>query len=218
MDELAGPTRPFPAMPGDERVADVIYWILGLAVLAGAAAWLGWRCVSLRRTLEKAEARCRDLQKERAQRQNLQHALERRGAEVRRLRAKVAEYESEFQEMENHANDLNMSLFQESGLRILAQKEEGANRLKLEQLEAQLSNAHQHLKAQQEQAQAQLKERDEQAREAEAKLREEIAARDKEIARLQTANARRIARKAQQDNGGLDQMTLDDLLMTTGKQ
>ena len=130
----------------------------------------------------------------------------------------MSEYESEFQEMENHANDLNMSLFQESGLRILAQKEEGANRLKLEQLEAQLSNAHQHLKAQQEQAQAQLKERDEQAREAEAKLREEIAARDKEIARLQTANARRIARKAQQDNGGLDQMTLDDLLMTTGKQ
>lgn len=199
-------------------MADVIYWILGLVLLAGAAAWLGWRCVSLRRALEKAEVRCRDLQKERAQRQNLQHALERRGAEVRRLRAKVAEYESEFQEMENRANDLNISLFQESGLRILAQKEEGANRLKLEQLENQLNNAHQHLKAQQEQAQAQLRERDEQAREAEAKLREEIAARDKEIARLQTVNARRIARKAQQDNGGLDQMTLDDLLMTTGKQ
>ena len=43
-------------------------------------------------------------------------------------------------------------------------------------------------------------------------LRAGITQRDEEIGRLQTLNARRLARKAQAESGGLDQVTLEDVL------
>ena len=54
---------------------------------------------------------------------------ERREAEIRKLRARVDAYEKDYQEMESRASDLSMHLFQESGLRIIAEKEDGAKRM-----------------------------------------------------------------------------------------
>ena len=219
----------------------MIYAIIGLVLLAGLCAWLIWRGASLRGALEKARARNHELQEDRAIRHNLQQVLSRREAEIRRLRARVAAFESDVQEMENRASDLNLSLFQESGRRILAEKEDGVKRMKMEQLEQQLSEARDQLKAQAAQAeaklQAELARHDADAAQAEAGLRGEIArlnaestkaqealraeiaerdaqiaARDAEIGRLQQLNARRLARKAQSDSARLDQVTMDDLL------
>jgi DNA repair exonuclease SbcCD ATPase subunit len=124
----------------------LLYAIIALVALVILAAWLIWRCWTLHVTLTKTQAHLQLMQKEKARRQNLQQVLERREAEIRRLRQRVDDYESDFQEMENRTSDLNMELFRESGLRILAEKEEGANRLKLEQLEQQVSDARKKLR------------------------------------------------------------------------
>ena len=190
----------------------MIYAIIALVALAALCGWLIWRLVGLRKALEKAQARIQSLREDRAIRQNLQHVLERREAEIHRLRARVTAYENDFQEMESRTSDLNMSLFKESGLRILAEKEDGVKRMKMEQLEHQLADARNRLKDQEARSREAL---DRQAAQAEADaeaLRREIASRDAEISRLQTLNARRLARKAQQDNGGLDQVTIDDIM------
>ena len=176
----------------------MIYAIIAAVLLAGLSGWLVWRCMSLREALGKAEARIGQLKEDRAIRQNLQHVLDRREAEIRRLRARVTAFESDYQEMESRASDLNMHLFQESGRRILAEKEDGVKRMKMEQLEQQLADAQKKLR--------------EQSAEADARLRDEIAKRDAEISRLQTLNARRLARKAQADASAMDQVTLDDIL------
>ncbi len=190
----------------------MIYAIIALVALAALCGWLIWRLIALRKALEKAHARNQSLREDRAIRQNLQHVLERREAEIHRLRARVTAYEKDFQEMESRASDLNMSLFKESGLRILAEKEDGVKRMKMEQLEHQLAEARNRLKDQEAKSREALEKQAAQA-EAEAEaLRQEIASRDAEISRLQTLNARRLARKAQQDSGGLDQMTIDDIL------
>ncbi len=190
----------------------MIYAIIALVALAALCGWLVWRLIALRKALEKAHARNQSLREDRAIRQNLQHVLERREAEIHRLRARVTAYEKDFQEMESRASDLNMSLFKESGLRILAEKEDGVKRMKMEQLEHQLAEARNRLKDQEAKSREALEKQAAQA-EAEAEaLRQEIASRDAEISRLQTLNARRLARKAQQDGGGLDQMTIDDIL------
>ena len=179
----------------------LLYAIIALVALATLAAWLIWRCRKLRLSLNRAQAHVQSLQKDRAIRQNLQHVLERREAEIRRLRSRVADFESDIQEMENRTSDLNVSLFRESGLRILAEKEEGANRLKLEQLEKQVSDARRKLRQQQ----------DESA-EAVRRLQDVITSQDKEIARLRQANARRLRRTAATDPVITNQITLDDLL------
>lgn len=223
------------------KVSALIYAIIASVALAGLCAWLIWRYAALKEALEKANARNRALREDRAIRQNLQRLLDKREAEIRRLRARVTAYESDVQEMESRASDLNMSLFKESGLRILAEKEDGVKRMKMEQLEQQLAESGKKLRDQQARADARLRDelqrRDEAAAKTEAELRgqiarlsaeaersqqalrEQIAAReaqivtrDAEIARLQTLNARRLARKAQSDNGGLDQISIDEFL------
>ena len=212
----------------------MIYAIIVAVLLAGLCAWLVWRCAGLRQALEKANARVRQLREDRAIRQNLQHVLENREAEIRRLRARVTAFESEYQEMESRASDLNMHLFQESGRRILAEKEDGVKRMKMEQLEQQLADAREKLRRQQDESDAHLQEelarhdaaaarteaqlRGEIARlgaqssKREEALRAEIAKRDAEIGRLQTLNARRLARKAQADASAMNQVTMDDIL------
>ena len=179
----------------------MIYAIIAAVLLAGLSGWLVWRCMSLREALGKAEARIGQLKEDRAIRQNLQHVLDRREAEIRRLRARVTAFESDYHELESRATDLNMHLFQESGRRILAEKEDGVKRMKMEQLEQQLAEARRKL---QEQA--------DEAGKAEEALRGEIARRDAEIGRLQTLNARRLARKAQADASAMNQVTLEDIL------
>ena len=212
----------------------MIYAIIAAVVLAGVCAWLAWYCARLRQALDKANGRIQQLKEDRAIRQNLQRVLDRREEEIRRLRARVTAFENDYQEMESRASDLNMHLFQESGRRILAEKEDGVKRMKMEQLEQQLAEARRRLSEQSAQADAHLRSElarhDAAAAQTEAGLRGEIARlsaeagkteetlraeitrRDEEIGRLQTLNARRLARKAQQDNGGLDQVTIEDIL------
>ena len=134
------------------KVQDLLYAIIALVLLAALAGWLVWRCVKLREAQARLQARCAALQKDRAIRQNLQHVLERREAEIRRLRSRMASFESDYHEMETRASDLNVSLFRESGLRILAEKEDGAKRMKMEQLEREVSDARRKLKEQQDEA------------------------------------------------------------------
>ena len=201
----------------------MIYAIIALVALAVAAAWLCWRCATLHKALTKSQSRCQALQKDRAIRQNLQHVLDRREAEIRRLRARVSTYESDYQEMESKASDLSMSLFQESGRRILAEKEDGARRLKLEQMEQRREDADRQ-KADEARFREELERREAEAREREAALREQadareaelrgqIDAQESEINRLRTINARRLARRtAPSGAGALDQVTLDDIL------
>ena len=209
----------------------MIYAIIALVALAVAAAWLCWRCATLRKALTKSQSRCQALQKDRAIRQNLQHVLDRREAEIRRLRARVSTYESDYQEMESKASDLSMSLFQESGRRILAEKEDGARRLKLEQMEQELAELRRkrredadRQKADEARFREELERREAEAREREAELREQadareaelrgqIDAQESEINRLRTINARRLARRTVPSGAGaLDQVTLDDIL------
>lgn len=216
------------------QVSGLIYAIIAAVALAGLSAWLIWRCSVLRGALEKARARNRELHQDRAIRQNLQHVLDRREAEIRRLRARVAAFESDVQEMESRASDLNMSLFKESGLRILAEKEDGVKRMKMQQLEQQLADLRKQLREQSDAAEARLRDelaqRDADAAKLEAglrgeiarlsaeagksdeALRAEIAARDNEIARLQQLNARRLARKREAENARLGQVTMEDIL------
>ncbi len=204
------------------KVSELIYAIIALVLAIGLCAWLFWRNRALKRELDRARERNQALREDRAIRQNLQRVLDRREAEIHRLRARVTAFENDYQEMENRASDLNMSLFKESGLRILAEKEDGVKRMKMEQLEQQLAEANRRLKAQkeadEEALRAALAEHDTAAAKTEAQLRgeinrlnEEIHKRDNEIGRLQTLNARRLARKAQAD-AALDQVTIEDVL------
>ena len=177
------------------------YLIIALVALVILASWLIWRCHGLRVSLERARAEAQELQKDRAIRQNLQNVLERREAEIRRLRSRIAAFESDYQEMESRASDLNMSLFRESGLRILAEKEEGANRLKLEQMEKQVSDARRKLRQQQDEAAETIR-----------RMQDLIDSQEKEIARLRQINARRMKKPAVTDPLLTNQITLDDLL------
>ena len=178
----------------------LLYAIIALVALVILAAWLIWRCRTLHVTLTRTQAHLQQMNKERARRQNLQQLLERREAEIRRLHQRLDTYESDFQEMESRTSDLNMSLFRESGLRILAEKEEGANRLKLEQLEKQVSDARKKLRQQQDESAETIR-----------RMQDLINTQEKEIARLRQANARRI-KKTPADNVLNNQITLDDVL------
>ena len=178
----------------------MLYAIIALVALVILSAWLIWHSHGLRTALNKAQARLQELQEERAIRQNLQHVLDRREAEIRRLRGRIAAFESDYQEMETRASDLNMSLFRESGLRILAEKEEGANRLKMEQLEKQVSDGRKKLRQQQDESAETIR-----------RMQDLINSQEKEIARLRQANARRI-KKPPVESTLKDQITLDDVL------
>ena len=182
----------------------MLYAIIALVALTGLAAWLIWRCVSLRQGLTKARARCQALQRDRAIRQNLQQVPERREAEIRRLRNRLAAFESDYHGMETRASDLNVSLFRESGLRILAEKEDGAKRLKMEQLEQQVSDARRKLKEQQAEAAETVR-----------RMQDLISSQDKEIARLRQVNARRLKRSAAEP-ALANQVTLEELLGNNG--
>ena len=176
------------------------YLIIALVALVILTAWLIWRCRRLRISLGKCQVEARKLQKDRAIRQNMQQVLDRREAEIRRLRDRIATFESDFQEMEDRASSLNVSLFRESGLRILAEKEEGANRLKLEQLEKQVSEGRRKLRQQQDEAAETVR-----------RMQDLINTQEKEIARLRQINARRIKRSAA-DAALENQVTLEELL------
>lgn len=169
-----------------------------------------WYCLKLRSRTREMEARNRELQRLRIMRQNLERLCDGRGAEISRLRTLQAEQAAEIRALEGKTSELNVSLFNESGLRILAEKEEGARRMKMEQLEKEFSALHRR-----------LREQEIQTRNAEEMYQSIIREKDMEIAKLQAAHARRTKAKVKMATGGLDQICLDDLLtgkpQTTGK-
>lgn len=171
------------------------YILIALAVLATAAAGLlGWRLYRAVRALGMAEARGRALQRERAQRENLQTMLDSRNAEARRLRGRVKRLEADMEAMAQQASQMNLNLFHESSLRILREKEEGARRMKLDLMERQLDEASANLK---------------QSREEIRRLTEENAELRAEIDRLTAPQPRRAVRKRE---GLPNQVTLEDII------
>ena len=182
----------------------MIFLIIAAILLTIYAGWITWKYMDMRGKLRRIRDHERelegDLEKQRAIRQNLQRICDGRGAELRRLRAQQAEHVAAIRELEAKASELNVSLFRESGLRTLAEKEDSAKRMRVDLLEKQL-----------EEAQRKLKEHDAQALNAEKLYQNIIAEREAELAKLQTSRDRRAARRARA-NAGMDQISLDDLL------
>lgn len=179
----------------------MLFLTIMIILLAAFSSWMIWKCMQLSGKVRQLEERTRELPRLKAIRQNLERMCEGRGAEIRRLRGCLAEQNATVRELEEKASSLNVSLFNESGLRILAEKEEGARRMKMAQLEKELSEARK-----------QLRERETQAQNSELMYQTIIKEKDAEIVRLQAAHARRAKVKAKAATGGLDQISLDDIL------
>ncbi|MBQ6325985.1 MAG: hypothetical protein IJJ45_04895 [Clostridia bacterium] len=173
----------------------MVYLIIALVLAVAALGILAWRLRAALQARRRAEQECRAMRKDNAIRHNLEQILSARDAEIRRLRGKVRQYEADAQALEDRASELNVNLFRESGLRILAEKEESANRMKLEQLERQLADSRQAL-------------RDAQAREA--ALQDLVDEQQRRLDKLGSERGRR-ARRSPADSG-LDQVTMEDIL------
>jgi len=175
--------------------------IVLVALLTAYGVWMTTRCIgfeNLRRKLNETE---QELERQKLLKQNLERICGKRGAELRKLRTENTRQKEALQELEEKTSELNVTMFRESGLRILAEKEEGARRMKQELLEKQLMEARRA-----------LKEQEAQARGADEMYQAIIAERDNQIAKLQAAHARRTKARAKAE-GIPDQITLDDLLM-----
>lgn len=179
----------------------MLYLIIVLALVTAAAGYLGWRLYRASHALKRAEAECREMEQDRAIRQNLQYLLDGRIAENRKLKARLRKTEDALREMEQQAHDLNLNLFHESGLRILKEKEEGARRMKLDLLERQLDEANRKLRQQADEYRA-----------SEAMLQQIISEKQEELDKLNAAQSRRGSRR--RSEGLPNQVTLGDLLKT----
>lgn len=162
----------------------MVYMIIALCLAVAGAGYLGWRLYLATRALRRSERQVQELQQDRAIRQNLQHMLDGRNAEVKRLRARLRKREDELDALEKQTSELNLNLFHESGLRILREKEEGARRMKLELMEKQLDDLRAQLRAQRMDAEADV-----------TRLTGIIVDQQARIDRLTAAAARRAARK-----------------------
>ena len=172
-------------------------------LLAVYGAWATFRLRGYAQMRSRLDETQKELERQRMLRQNLERVCDKRGAELKRLRAVNARQSAAMQELEQKASELNVTMFRESGLRILAEKEEGARRMKMELLEKQLLEAR---KA--------LKEQDAQARGADAMYQAIIAEKDQQIAKLQAAHAKRVKTRARAE-GIPDQISMDDLISAT---
>ena len=178
--------------------------ILGLLMLLagiGVAAWFALQNRELREAAARGrgEDHAEELRREQAIRRNLQRICDRRSAEVQKLHGQIRESQEKVQELENQITQLNVNLFQESGRRILAEKDEGARRMRQELADKQLADAQRKLRQQQEDA-----------RKREAELLETIEGLQAEVERMQTRRARHSTRRppTAPDN----QITMDELL------
>lgn len=186
-------------------VSNLIYLSIALVLALAGVGVLGWRLIMTVQALKAAERDREELQQDRAIRENLENILEKRNAEVKRLRGRLRQQEAELDDLEQQVSDMNINLFHESGLRILREKEEGARRMKMDLMEKQLDEANRKLREQKAQAQAD-----------EARMTAIIAEQQQTIEKLNAKlnklsgpNSRR-ARKAQ--DGLPNQMTLNDLI------
>ncbi|MGX8705151.1 MAG: hypothetical protein ACSW8J_01100 [bacterium] len=132
----------------------LVYLIIALLLAIAAAGAFWWRLQKAGQLLEAVLREREEYKRDHAIQKNLEKILRNRGAEMRRLRGRVRQLEEELAALDRQASDLNLSLFHESGLRILHEKEEGANRMKLESLEKQLDEANEALKRQRADAEA----------------------------------------------------------------
>lgn len=170
------------------------------ALLVAYGVWITIRyrgLVKLRQNLSETD---RELQRQKLLKQNLERICDKRGAELRRLRAVNARQAQALQELEEKTSQLNVTMFRESGLRILAEKEDGARRMKMELMERQLMETR---KA--------LREQEMQSRGAEEMYQAIIAEKDQQISKLQAAHARRAKARAKAE-GIPDQITMEELL------
>ena len=182
------------------RRKELVVLIILAVLLAAYGIWITSRymgLVRLRKDLEKAG---QELERQRMLKQNLERICGKRGAEIRRLRAVNAQQSAALQELEEKTSELNVTMFRESGLRILAEKEEGARRMKMELLEKQLADVRRA-----------LKEQEAQSRGAEEMYQAIIAEKDQQITKLQAAHAKRAKARARAE-GIPDQISMDDLL------
>lgn len=180
-------------------VLRLLYLIIALVLALALAGYLGWRLYRTVQALERSERERRGMEQDRAIRQNLQHLLDGRIAENRKLKSRLRKTEDALREVEQQASSLNLNLFHESGLRILKEKEEGARRMKLDLLERQLDEANR-----------KLREQAGEYRASEAMLQQIIAEKQDEIERLSAAQSRRGSRRRAE--GLPNQVTLSDLL------
>jgi len=171
------------------------------ALLAVYGVWITSRCMGLAGLRKKNDELEQELDRQKMLKQNLERICEKRGADLRRLHAVNARQHAALQELEEKTSELNVSMFRESGLRILAEKEEGARRMKMELMEKQLAEARRA-----------LKELELQARGADEMYQAIIAEKDKQIAKLQAAHARRAKARAKAE-GIPDQISMDDLIV-----
>lgn len=175
----------------------MVYILIGLLLmLAGIAVgvWFAYQNRMLRESAAQVEDHAEELRREQAIRRNLQRICDRRGAELNRVRGSIHRYEEDIRELEGQISQLNVQLFNESGRRILAEKDEGVRRIKLDLADKQLAEAEQKLQGH---------------RETESQLRAIIAEQDQEIERLRTGRARRARRPDAPENG---QITLEEVL------
>lgn len=183
----------------------VIYMVLGLLMLligGGAAVWFALQNRELRERMAREQGGgepSEELRREQAIRRNLQRICDRRSAEVQKLRGEIREYEGRIQELENQITQLNVNLFQESGRRILAEKDEGARRMRQELADKQLAEAKDKLRRQQADA-----------RKREEELLGTIDGLRTELDRLRARRARHSARRA--SAAPENQITMDELL------
>ena len=188
-------------------VNHVLFLIFALALACAAAGYFAWRTQGLKRALARAEDKCRNMQKDRAIRQNLQHILDSRGAEIKRLRTELKQREADAREMESRASELNMTLFQESGRRIIAEREDGVKKIRMDLLDHELQDAKRRLASAQESA-----EQKQQALQAVIDEQKVLIERQaQKIEKLSAAHAKRAQRRAMLDTLP-DQVSLDDLL------
>lgn len=185
----------------------LVFWIIMTVLLTLFGGWMVWDNLQLRKRMRQMDERLRELTRQKAIRQNLERMLGSRGAEIRRLRAREAEHVAAIRELEEKTSELNVSLFNESGLRILAEKEDGARRMKMEQLEKELSACR-----------SKVRERDERYMASEQMYQSIIGEKDAEIARLQAVHSRRAKARAKASTGGLDQISLDDILQMNPRE
>ena len=188
---------------GESVVSSLVYAIIGLVLLAIAVAVLAVQNYGLRDMLAQSEARLRSAQHDREIRRNLQRICTARQDEIRRLRETIRGQKEDYAALESELSQTRVELFNESGRRLVAEKEEATRRMRAELMEREMDDAGRR-----------LKQRDLEAREEADRLWNIIHNQAEEIeklkAQLNPPQASRRARRARTELK--DQVTMDDLL------
>ena len=155
-------------------VTPLIYAVIGLVLLAILAAVLAVQNYGLRDMLAKSEARWRATQRDRDIRKNLQHICDARESEIHRLRGVIMRQKDDYAALEKELSQTRVELFDESGRRLMAEKDEAARRMRMELMEREASDASRR-----------LRERDQEARAEAEELRATVRKQAEEIEKLQ---------------------------------